>query len=236
MKQWETRSGHAIHLVMGGPWNVYALMHGENMILVDTGRRYRWNTLHTRIESLRFGSVPRALVLTHAHFDHAENAARLKEAYPLKLIVHKSEMRHLKTGRSPLPEGAILPTRWLMRFVRPLVQPRFEYRGVRADVAVDQRFDLEPFGFEGCILHTPGHSRGSLSIVLDDGIALVGDTLSGVFPGSVLPPYADDVPLMVDSWRRLLETPCELFLPGHGREIPRALLEKKYTKYVRRLS
>lgn len=236
MKQWVTRSGCIVHQVTGGAWNVYALTHEEDMILVDTGRRYRWGTLRSRIENLRFRSGPRALVLTHTHFDHAENAARLKDAYPLKLIVHASEMKYLEAGHSPLPDGAILPTRLLMRFVKRLVQPKFGYPGVQADFTVDDRLDLEPFGFEAYILHTPGHSSGSMSIIVEDKIALVGDTLSGIFPGSVLPPYADDVPLMVDSWRKLLETPCERFLAGHGREIPRALLERKYAKYKRRIS
>jgi hydroxyacylglutathione hydrolase len=236
MDQWRTRSGYVVHQLTGGPWNVYALTHGEDMIIVDTGRRYRWKSLYARIESLRFRSGPRALILTHTHFDHAENAARLKEAYPLKVIVHRSEKGFLRKGKSPLPAGAILPTRWLIRFARPLVQRKFEYRGVRADVLVDHRLDLGPFGFEGCILHTPGHSRGSMSIIVEDTVALVGDTLSGIFPGSVMPPYADDVPLMIDSWRMLLETPCEHFLPGHGREIHRALLERKHAKYQRRLS
>jgi hydroxyacylglutathione hydrolase len=236
MKQWVTMSGYVIHQVMGGAWNVYALTHEEDMILIDTGRRYRWGTLQNRIENLRFRGNPRALVLTHTHFDHAENAARLKEAYPLKLIVHESEMSYLRTGNSPLPNGAILPTFWLMLFVKRLVQPRFEYRGVQADILVDGRLDLEPFGFEAYILHTPGHSPGSMSIIIEDKIALVGDTLSGIFPGSVLPPYADDLPLMVDSWRKLLETPCERFLAGHGREIHRALLERKYAKYRRKIS
>jgi len=236
MRQWVTRGGHSIHQVMGGAWNVYALTRGEDMILVDTGRRYRWGTLYNRIENLRFRGSPRALILTHTHFDHAENACRLRETYPLKVIVHASEMEYLRTGNSPLPHGAILPTIVLMLLARSLAKPRFEYRGVQGDIAVDDRLDLDPLGFEGYILHTPGHSRGSMSIIVQDTIALVGDTVSGIFPGSVFPPYADDVPLMVDSWRRLLETPCERFLAGHGHEVHRSLLERKYEKYRRKLS
>jgi len=220
---------------MGGVGNVYALRHGEDMLLVDTGRIYGWKTLFSRIEGLDRKVRPKALVLTHSHFDHAENAARLKMFYQLKLIVHRSERHYLAAGDSPLPAGAILPTRWIMRLGGRLAGPLFRYTGVPADIAVDERLDLRPLGFDAQILHTPGHTRGSMSVIVEDRVALVGDTLFGVLPGSVLPPYADDIPAMVASWRRLLETPCERFLPGHGREITRALLEKRYAHYARRI-
>jgi len=233
MNTWETRDGHVIHQLMGGVCNVYALMRGEDMLLVDTGRSYGWWLLRNRIEGVRLTSGPRALILTHSHFDHAENAARLKAVYPLKVIVHGSERQYLAAGDSPLPAGAILPTRWIMRLFGRMARPFFRYQSCQPDIAVEERLDLEPFGFEGYILHTPGHTRGSMSVVVEDRIALVGDTLFGMLPGSGLPPYADDIPAMVKSWRKLLDTPCERFLSGHGQEIKRALLERKYAKYSR---
>jgi glyoxylase-like metal-dependent hydrolase (beta-lactamase superfamily II) len=67
-----------------------------------------------------------------------------------------------------------------------------------------------------------------MSVVLDDEIALVGDTMVNAGPWSVFPPFADDVGLLLDSWRRLLETGCRLFLPGHGTAIGRPLLERRF--------
>jgi len=62
--------------------------------------------------------------------------------------------------------------------------------------------------------------------VIDDEIALVGDTLFSVLSFSVLHLWADDAPGMVKSWKKLLETPCTLFLPGHGRAVGHARLER----------
>ena len=67
-----------------------------------------------------------------------------------------------------------------------------------------------------------------MSVVLDDEIALVGDTMVNAGPWSVFPPFADDVGLLLDSWRRLLETGCRIFLPGHGTAIGRPLLERRF--------
>ncbi len=81
------------------------------------------------------------------------------------------------------------------------------------------------------IINTPGHSIDSISIIIDDEIAIVGDTLFGKFKNSVFPPFADDVSVMIESWGKLLQTGCKLFLPGHGGEVNRRLLQKEYDKY-----
>jgi glyoxylase-like metal-dependent hydrolase (beta-lactamase superfamily II) len=65
-------------------------------------------------------------------------------------------------------------------------------------------------------------------VIVDEHIAIVGDTLFGVLPNSVYPPFRDCHEELVKSWGKLLETGCALFLPGHGRPIIRKLLEKKY--------
>jgi hypothetical protein len=35
---------------------------------------------------------------------------------------------------------------------------------------------------------------------------------------------------MLESWGKLLNTDCKVFLPGHGKEIERSLLEKEYSR------
>lgn len=226
MKTWVTKSGYGIHRILSGRGNAYAVADGERLLLIDTGRKFRWRALQRGIEALKPRGVPAALILTHTHFDHAENAARLKQAYDVRIITHASEQAYLRAGDSPLPRGSILPTRWLIQCFGRLVQPIFRYAGVAADIAVDRRYDLRSFG--AYLLHTPGHTRGSVSLIVDDDIALVGDTLFGVIPGNVFTPFADDVPEMIRSWEKLLETPCRLFLPGHGAAIKRARLEKAW--------
>jgi glyoxylase-like metal-dependent hydrolase (beta-lactamase superfamily II) len=47
-----------------------------------------------------------------------------------------------------------------------------------------------------------------------------------------LPPYADNTDKMIKNWKRLLNTDCKIFLPGHGNEIKRELLKKQYDRYA----
>ncbi|HOG17501.1 MAG TPA: MBL fold metallo-hydrolase [Syntrophales bacterium] len=228
-------SGCTIAQVLSGRCNAFLLSKGGRHILVDTGRMRSEKKLVDRlVESGVDGRNLSALVLTHTHFDHAENAAAVKTIFGAKILVHRSEADFLNCGDSPLPQGTLFPTRWLIRLFGASLQRLFLYRPVAGDILVDERLDLLDFGFSATVLHLPGHSSGSLSLIVEDEIALVGDTLFGVIRGSVRPPFADDPALLVRSWRRLLDTGCRVFLPGHGRQIGRDLLQRQYEKYQRR--
>jgi glyoxylase-like metal-dependent hydrolase (beta-lactamase superfamily II) len=75
-----------------------------------------------------------------------------------------------------------------------------------------------------------------MSVVVDNEIAIVGDAMFGIFPGSVFPPYASDVKQMIASWGVLLKTDCSLFLPAHGSANSRFLLQKDYDKRKLKIS
>jgi len=107
----------------------------------------------------------------------------------------------------------------------------FRYEPTDYDISVDEEFELDSLGFPGHIIHTPGHSPGSISIIIDNTIAIVGDAMFGVFRGSVFPPFAYDTKLMVESWKKLLETDCTMYLPAHGSERGKVLLKRQYEKY-----
>ena len=235
MNTWTTRGGHTVRRLLAGRGNVYLVAGHSGLILVDTGRRNRWPDLERQLEKAGVARLD-ALVLTHSHFDHAENARRIRDTYGATVVVHESESGFLERGDAPLPAGSAPLTRIFTPRLRRFLAPRFRYDGCPADVTVKDRLDLSPWGFNGYLLHTPGHCRGALSLVLDDEIALVGDSMVNAGPWSVFPPFADDVAQLLESWKRLLETECRIFLPGHGTAIGRALLEQRYQERRRRVS
>lgn len=233
MKIWTTARGTRVARVLLGRSNVYCVSKGGGVLLVDTGWRRAWPRLSRALASVErdFGR-PELLFLTHSHADHVENAARLAQRYGLPVLVHQAEAARLDAGDSPIPRGSIPATRWLLK-----VFGRFSERFRRFDRAAPNLVFCEPFPVNRLwsagedsweVLPTPGHSPGSSCLIVDGEIALVGDTLFGVFPHAVFPPYADDPEEMVQSWRLLLETGAQWFLPGHGRPIPRARLEAQY--------
>jgi len=232
---WRTRSGQVVRRVMGGRSAVFLLSNGERHLLVDTGRANRWTTLSRRLRELGVSRI-QSLVLTHTHFDHAENAQRVRDSYGAAVFVHESEAPFLRCGDSPLPRGTVMPTRLLLRLLGRQVQARVRYGGCEADVLVGDRLDLGSRGLGACLLHTPGHSRGSTSLVVDGEVAIVGDALFGLLPWSVFPPFGDDVPRLVESWRRLLDSGCRIYLPAHGSAVDRRRVARCYVRHARQVA
>jgi hydroxyacylglutathione hydrolase len=85
--------------------------------------------------------------------------------------------------------------------------------GARADVVLEgEQLSLGAYGIEAELLHTPGHTPGSLSVLLPGGEALVGD-----------------LDQAVASWNLLLARGVKTVYPGHGRPFPAARLAELIT-------
>jgi hydroxyacylglutathione hydrolase len=229
MKKWAT-DNCTVYQVLDGRSNSFLISSSDNFILIDTGRKNSEKKLTNRVNDIVGNNRLSCLILTHTHFDHAENGAKMKNLYDCPVIVHESEAEYLNVGNSPLPKGTNLATGFLVDKFRKKARSRYKYEPLTPDIVVDERYDLDPLGFNAYIIHTPGHSVGSISVVIDDTIAVVGDAMFGVFGNSIYPPFADNPKLLIKSWSKLLETGCKLFLPGHGKEISKELLYKKWSK------
>ncbi len=232
MKTWQAGNGAVVRRLLGGRANAYLIVSGDRTCMVDTGRASSLNTLLARLRKVGVGTVD-YLVLTHAHYDHAENAAYLKKHFGLKIFIHRSEAPFLEMGGNSAIAGTVAPTRLLIALVRSRMQQLLAYPAAKPDFLVDGILHLAPFGIDATILPTPGHTEGSVSVVAG-GIALAGDAIFGVVPGSVFPPFGQDIPRMVESWRILADTGCKTFLPGHGFERSRDLLARQYRIFTER--
>lgn len=108
-----------------------------------------------------------AILATHAHIDHVGALAALKALTGAPAMIHEADV--------PLYEGLAEQAAWLgVPTPNTTVLDRCLEEG--------QRFTVGRYGLQ--VVHTPGHSPGSVSFVLDDEtpIVLSGDTL---FAGSI---------------------------------------------------
>jgi glyoxylase-like metal-dependent hydrolase (beta-lactamase superfamily II) len=230
MLNWKTEKGSNIHLLKIGITNCFLVEKNKITLLIDTGQNRFSEKLKSQLSILlKKQNKLDYLILTHTHYDHAENAKMVKQLFSPQLVAHKSETQFLKEGFTRLPRGTNMITDAISGLGNKYARKIGEYNPVETDIDVDDLYLFE--NIDGIkIIHTPGHTIGSISIIIDDEIALVGDTLFGLFKNKILPPFADNKEDLYKSWLKLLNTSCKSFIPAHGKLIKRELVEKKVDK------
>ena len=130
-----------------------------------------------------------AVLCTHAHNDHVTVAPALAERFDAPILLH--------------PDDDVL---WKQ------THPSVDY----SSLADDQRLTVA--GIEVRVIHTPGHSPGSVCLYVPAlGAVCTGDTLFRGGPGATGRSYSD-FPTIIESIRsRLLTLPAETVVyTGHG--------------------
>ncbi|WP_116245968.1 MBL fold metallo-hydrolase [Nocardiopsis sp. FIRDI 009] len=198
-----------------GASTAYAI-RGERTVLVDTGFADGEDRLLGRL--VKAGVSPASIslvVLTHCHPDHAGGAAGLRRRLGVPVAVHEAEVSWARSGTSEF----YAPLGLFGRVLRRTLDTGFP--AFTPDVVLRDGADLAAHGVPVDVLHTPGHTPGSITLLhRDGGEALVGDLLAGSMtrrdrPG---PPFlAQDTGSIRQSVRRVLDTRPTRFLFGHGR-------------------
>ncbi len=160
------------------------------------------------------------IIITHGHFDHIASLKELKEFTGAKVAVHRDDMRGLKGSSIPVPTGVTLWGSVSRVLLNVFLTPFLSASPVDADIILEEEgFSLSDYGVSGSVFHTPGHTEGSSSVLLDSGEAFVGDLAMNGFPLCFSPRlsiYSHDFEKLVDSWRFLLSNGAEMIYPGHG--------------------
>jgi hydroxyacylglutathione hydrolase len=226
----ESDKNQIIRIPMGTS-NAYVVTNGVQAILIDAGMKKKEQKLLASLQQMKISPHDiKLIILTHAHYDHCGSLKALKDITKARILVHKAEAACLTQGYCEVPQGTMWFSKALSFIGRTLAKKLVEYDPVVPDITISERFDLHDYGIDGYILPTPGHTAGSISVVIEDKHAIVGDTLFHVVKHSVFPPYANDLKALMRSWKQLLETGCEYFYPGHGKPFTRAKFKKTYDK------
>jgi glyoxylase-like metal-dependent hydrolase (beta-lactamase superfamily II) len=207
------------------------LIRERGLILVDAGPPQKAGLLRKKLQALSISANDVSLiVLTHAHWDHIGSLGEWKKMTGSKVAVNHREREWVEKALKPLPK-VLSPWGMLVKLLATMMAATSRFGGTPVDLALeDDGISLEPFGIPGRMLHTPGHTQGSMSVLLDTGEAFVGDLAMNGLPlrfGPGMPSLGDDPNAVKASWRLLLDSGAKKIYPAHGRPFSADVLRKK---------
>jgi hydroxyacylglutathione hydrolase len=227
-----TRLGNHLHKIRLGLCNAYLIQGEGGAVLVDAGHV---NCERTFIRYLKKHAISpdtiKLIVITHVHFDHVGGLKSLKTRCRCPVAVHAREASALSDGAVFFPPGTNLFGKVASLLGSTVGGKTFmRYPPVKPDILVSEEMSLAPFGVSGKIIPTPGHTANSLSVLLTNGEAFVGDLAANYLPGNlgpIFPPFAENVEALLQSWEDLLKAGARIICPGHGRPFSAHLLSRK---------
>ncbi len=211
-----------------GHVNWYAVVDRGALTIVDAGLPAHWDLLSRWLSSAgyRWEQIE-AVVLTHGHPDHLGVAERLRQHAGARVHVHDAD-RALTAGQGPRrPPPRIVRNLWRPRYLAVFAAwARAGLLRVPPVAFVETVADGETLDLPGRlrVVHTPGHTAGSVSLHAPDRAALfTGDALCTLDPfsglsGMGVPPEGlnADTSQALASLDTLEGLPDGVLLPGHG--------------------
>ena len=200
---------------------------GEELVLVDAGNPGDGSKIIKQVEEAgcRANDIS-LIVLTHGHRDHVGGLAKLEEELSARVIIHNQDSLALTEGKEPGTQ----PTRFLGRLFKLFIpEGSPPSPSEEPEIIEEDRVSLKGFGIDGEIIHTPGHTRGSLAVVSEGGAAVIGDLVMGrflVLGGASIPVFAEEQEQLNDSIRRVLSYNPEVIYTSHAGPFEREDLER----------
>ncbi len=176
--------------------NFWVLSAGRSRLLVDLGWAGMFGALDAELrrKDIPVGEIGHGLA-THYHIDHAGCAQDLKQR-GMRLIVTPEQVAAIPRMKDVLKPG------------QPYTDIALD-DNVIVPIAESRRF-LAALGFEGQLVHTPGHSDDSVSLLLESGEVFTGDL---THPQLMTEKAAA---VVTASWTRLRDLGARTVHAGHG--------------------
>ncbi len=163
----------------GGTDNCYLVADGGRAILVDTAGRQYLDLVTAECDKYEM----KLIVLTHIHFDHAENAAELSRRYGIPVAIHRKDEELFESfDKQPLKPSGLVGRAVLGLSLKVLRNTHVE----RPDnlVYVREGDDLGAYGIRAKVTELPGHTLGSIGVDVEGKHLIAGDALDNwIRPG-----------------------------------------------------
>ena len=179
--------------------NCWVIVEGNEAMVVDAGATAEEMSLALE----KNGLEPKGVLLTHGHFDHSLGGAELARKYSIPLYIHEADNEMLSSGEK---------NAYMMCYGKDIDLGR-------ADVLLSDGDEIAFGGERIKVIHTPGHSRGSVCYLVGDSL-LCGDTIFEISVGR-WDLYGGDLATLKQSIKKIEGLGGGLVAySGHGRSCP----------------
>jgi glyoxylase-like metal-dependent hydrolase (beta-lactamase superfamily II) len=185
---------------------------GDGLVLVDTGTPGKIGKIDGALRDIgRTVEDVRTILLTHWHYDHIGTLGEIVRRSGATVVAHSTD--------APFIDGSQPPQ---LTTVMKLTAP---FLGKPASAPVDRALDTDgPAGVPGVTaLHTPGHTGGHVSYLLDrhGGVLFAGDVATSLRGKVRRPPkvVTPDMTTNEASMRRLANEAFDVVVFGHGKAL-----------------
>ena len=205
------------------------LIKGEGAVLIDVGPQGSEEKIIKKLNES--GVKPdeiKLILLTHAHTDHFGSAQALRKITGAKIAIHQSDAENLRKGIN----GEFTPT-GLFGKITGLFSKREKSIGIiEPDITFNEEFNLEEYGVKGQVLLTPGHTPGSISVMLDNNEVIVGDLMMGLMLRNKpnYPIVADDMTQLHESIKKIVKTNSKKIHTSHGKAFEKEAVINTFKK------
>jgi len=207
------------------------IIRDQKTIIVDTGNP---GSVPKILDAMKKHCIAiedvSSILVTHSHLDHSGSAAELQKVLKVPIAMHRFEKEYVENGtRLPLT-----PKDWFGKLFKrtPLIKKNVEK--FKVDIVLEGGEDLKPYGVDGTVIFTPGHTPGSVSVMLGNGEMIAGDVVSGgILLGGIInsdvptwPIFHDDTINSIKSLKQIIDlSPIKVHV-GHGGPIDIPSLKK----------
>ena len=188
-----------IKLLKYGNTNCYYIEGKNGSVLLDTDWAGTLQLFYSKIKELNIKSIDYHLI-THYHPDHMGIAQDIVENMNAKLLVVDVQQDYIHSS------DKIFENDKNIRFKPIITKP------IIISCEQSRKF-LNELGIDGEIIYTPGHSDDSISLILDKGIAFVGD----LYDLNSAAAFNDEK--ITDSWERILSHNISKICYGHHEQM-----------------
>ena len=233
--------------------NCYLLPVNDNYVLIDTGYDYEWKLFREKLfeKNISVKQITH-IILTHHHDDHAGLLNNIvSENANVKIVMSALSPGLLEKGENDRTHGGSLVNKrvdflfnFKMLYLSILLKKKLDkntnltfppYKIRNGDILIHEDTNLRDIGIDidGKIILTPGHCVDSISILLDNKIAIVGDAAANFlqFAGTkycVI--FITDINEYYSSWEKIIAGNVREIYPAHGKKFNVKKLEKNIWK------